>query len=171
MYWQFQHLLGNEEPWTQNSFLGGVQWSGNILHQQSCEQTQLHHLGVLIIYTPLANTEGAVPRLKSGELQLPHGPHNHIFYTTINGTRFLYMPDNYVEDHLVLNNGHSRYFQLYGSSTHFALCICACFDKMFPQFYIFRTVHCTIHMRERPTRCTLFLINLFQLYYPLHVSN
>jgi hypothetical protein len=35
------------------------------------------------------------------------------------------------------------------------------------KLYIFRTVHRTIHMWDRPTRCTLFPINLFQLYYPL----
>jgi hypothetical protein len=76
--------------------------------------------------------KGAVPKLMSGEVQLLHGPHNHIFLNNINGTRFLYIPDNYVEDHLLLNIRHPRYFQLHGSSPHFALCIHACLDK-FPQ--------------------------------------
>jgi len=38
-------------------------------------------------------------------------------------------------------------------------------------FYIFRTVHHVVYIWERPTRCTLYFLYLFKLYYPLHVSN
>lgn len=92
----------------------------------------MHHLGVLIIHIPLTTMKGAVPKLMSGEVQMLHGPQNHIFFNNNNGTIFLYIPDNYVEYHLLLNIRHPRHIQLHGSSPHFALCIHACLDK-FPQ--------------------------------------
>lgn len=58
--------------------------------------------------------------------------HTTILFNNINCTRFLYIPDNYVEDHLLLNIRHPQYFQLHGSSPIFVLCIHACLDK-FPQ--------------------------------------
>ena len=46
-----------------------------------------------------------------------------------------------------------------------------CRMELFKWLYILWTVHRDTHMWARPTRCTLFLNNLFQLNYPRHVSN
>jgi len=60
--------------------------------------------------------------------------HTTILLNNINGTRLVYIPDNYVEGHLLLNIRHPQYFQLHGSSPHFALCIHACLAK-FPRHW------------------------------------
>ena len=78
--------------------------------------------------------KGAVPKLMWLAAAATWA-HNHFFFNTINGTRLLYMQDNYVEGHLLFNIRHSQYFQPHGSSPHFALCICACLDNKFSQHW------------------------------------